>query len=109
MRTQFETGQQPAFSNPSHSCHGPLNPGHACDFFLGGDPEPLLLPAGTRSTPRQKEACDAHIEGRPITSRTSLSWCVGDPTSLAPRRDVSGVEPLRHRGSGAWKGILVSG
>jgi len=32
-----------------------------------------------------------------------------DPTSLAPRRHVSGVKPLRHRGSGAWKGILVSG
>lgn len=100
VRTQFETGPQPAFGNPSHRCHGPLNPGHASDFFLGGDPEPLLLPAGTRSTPRQKEACDAHKEGRPITYRTSLTWCVGDPTSLAPRRDVIGAKPMHQNRSG---------
>ena len=119
VRTQFETGPQPAFGNPSHRCHGPLNPGARCQlrrrarltncrrapwprvrFFFGGGPEPLLLPAGTRSTPRQKEACDAHKEGRPITSRTSLTWCVGDPTSLAPRRDVIGAKPMHQNGSG---------
>ena len=33
----------------------------------------------------------------------------GNPTSLAPGRDVSGVKALRYKGSGAWKAILVSG
>ena len=32
VRTQFETGPQPAFGNPSHRCHGPLNPGARCQL-----------------------------------------------------------------------------
>ena len=32
-----------------------------------------------------------------------------DPTSLTPTIYVSGVKPLRQQGSGAWKGVLVSG
>ncbi len=32
-----------------------------------------------------------------------------NPAGLAPCRDVNGVKPLRNRGSGAWKGILVNG
>ena len=32
-----------------------------------------------------------------------------DPTSLTPTIYVSGVKPLRQKGSCAWKGVLVSG
>ena len=32
-----------------------------------------------------------------------------NPTSLTPAIYVNGVKPLREKGSGAWKGILVNG
>jgi len=32
-----------------------------------------------------------------------------NPTGFPPCRDVLGAKPLRYKGSGAWKGILVLG
>ena len=82
-------------------------------LLLLGQPQLLLQ----ISVDAHAAECQQHSPGGTGRSRGMDAVVLEDergsilrnPTSLTPRRYVSGVKPLRQKGSRAWKGILVSG